>query len=1099
MNKKLFGTLLMGSLLMGGTFVSCQDYDDEIADLQSQINDLKGLKTEVESVKGSLGISMSECQSAINAAIKAIPECDAKKALEAATAAGATAEDALKAANAAAEAAKTAGLDEAAVKALVAAQLEAEKFATIAALDAKANEILAELAKKQDAGKYLTANDLEAIKADVKKLQDEAADVLPQRLSSLVFAPKTYINGIEAIEFANYKYKAWSKKAELNAPDAADHTIATEGATAEYYVSPENTVKSSIASLSFLSNVATNTRAVGAAKISTDLAKATIENGKLILKLKKEDAADWGTLSCAANGHSTETFPIVALKAVLADEVLTAEEKAAKTEVAVFSDWARVVETWTTPIIDNKDMTAHTGNGTWSYLDNRNASAAGKHFWNHDAVYPNGTHDGETMANPNTADHDKYIAKTVSYKETIDLNTLTQICTYTGTAGVDAKLNDDPKAASELGLTFVYEIVDYWYKNEGLTGDATNQAKFAKLDGSVLSSTAENGLPNNADAVGRTPLIRASLMDGANIVDVVYFKIQWAEVTIPNTYKTADPANLKTISFLCPGSLYSQFVGEEYMNNLYASMLDGAGMTRTQFHQAFPNILAKSTYATTDYNWKPAYEGYLSDGATAVAATQQGDLFLGKVDAAVEAAVKAGDMSAYTVVGFVSDLNDNSNLTQTHNIEIAASAEKINPTKEDNFKVDAFFAYKSTDGKSYVIIPVVIDVKKGTYTLVYDYLEPQWETAPLTTDNIKKTRPINPTLVSDSKLGEDAYIGGTNCFTTQLIGDFTYGYMKNSVNPTTIAEIYNYAGGTTETAVADIIFDETRFGEMAAQNGTKKEDWELDATKKILYYKGVTPKVVAAQIDGNKVYLIDNQAESLTPTDAAAIDAEPTVGALLLVWDKGVQEVFVPVVVKSTRCYAPVLDQYLLRFVQPLEVKVADGGIVLKDVLNYGSADAVTLSDQLTLKEAFGSKETIYLFTPYPTGVDATKNDRLIQWYEITGIATNLPKAKINLKSNGSLTSNVAEYTDLVANKNAAGEYLYEIIGLDKLGNEITIDDIITTPAKAADVVKIFYHNNSGQAITKDLEILVPVNMDTKWKKNVGKGQYIKVTVKPNI
>ena len=37
MNKKLFGTLLLGSLLMGGTFVSCQDYDDDIKDLQAQI------------------------------------------------------------------------------------------------------------------------------------------------------------------------------------------------------------------------------------------------------------------------------------------------------------------------------------------------------------------------------------------------------------------------------------------------------------------------------------------------------------------------------------------------------------------------------------------------------------------------------------------------------------------------------------------------------------------------------------------------------------------------------------------------------------------------------------------------------------------------------------------------------------------------------------------------------------------------------------------------------------------------------------------------------------------------------------------------------
>ena len=41
MNKKLFGTLLLGSLLLGGTFVSCKDYDDDIENLQSQVDALK--------------------------------------------------------------------------------------------------------------------------------------------------------------------------------------------------------------------------------------------------------------------------------------------------------------------------------------------------------------------------------------------------------------------------------------------------------------------------------------------------------------------------------------------------------------------------------------------------------------------------------------------------------------------------------------------------------------------------------------------------------------------------------------------------------------------------------------------------------------------------------------------------------------------------------------------------------------------------------------------------------------------------------------------------------------------------------------------------
>ena len=42
MNKKFYGTLLLGTLLLGSTIVSCKDYDDDIDNLQSQVHS-KGL------------------------------------------------------------------------------------------------------------------------------------------------------------------------------------------------------------------------------------------------------------------------------------------------------------------------------------------------------------------------------------------------------------------------------------------------------------------------------------------------------------------------------------------------------------------------------------------------------------------------------------------------------------------------------------------------------------------------------------------------------------------------------------------------------------------------------------------------------------------------------------------------------------------------------------------------------------------------------------------------------------------------------------------------------------------------------------------------
>lgn len=41
MKKKFYGALLLGSVLLAGGMVSCSDYDDDIAALQSQTNDLR--------------------------------------------------------------------------------------------------------------------------------------------------------------------------------------------------------------------------------------------------------------------------------------------------------------------------------------------------------------------------------------------------------------------------------------------------------------------------------------------------------------------------------------------------------------------------------------------------------------------------------------------------------------------------------------------------------------------------------------------------------------------------------------------------------------------------------------------------------------------------------------------------------------------------------------------------------------------------------------------------------------------------------------------------------------------------------------------------
>ena len=62
MNKKFLSAILFGALMVTstGTFVSCKDYDDDIENLQSQINNL-ATKSDVEA-------KLAQLQSALNAA-----------------------------------------------------------------------------------------------------------------------------------------------------------------------------------------------------------------------------------------------------------------------------------------------------------------------------------------------------------------------------------------------------------------------------------------------------------------------------------------------------------------------------------------------------------------------------------------------------------------------------------------------------------------------------------------------------------------------------------------------------------------------------------------------------------------------------------------------------------------------------------------------------------------------------------------------------------------------------------------------------------------------------------------------------------------------
>lgn len=463
-----------------------------------------------------------------------------------------------EAAAAAAEAKAAVAKATAAAKEAMTADLDALKTAYAAADAELANEIK----------KVKDSVDALAVKVDAiqKSLLEVNANLVyeSKRLKSLVFAPTAYVDGIECIKFVTLNYKNWEKyyADAANGTDTKLYYIDDANTTVEYLVNPENVLKSDITALSYISNEATNTRAVNQ-NAPLDVKSFDITNGVMTVKLDKKNTESFGT--------NRDKFTVVSLKATLSDKFLTEEEVKNGEKAEVYSDWARLYETAVTPYIHN--VLTNTANHT------HNESAAAAHFWKFSEAY------GSLAANPAstqlaTTYNDMHVAKEVVYTESIDLMTLVEVC--------DNAANHYDAAA--YGLEFRFTMMNYLLRNDNVTTDCTDQIHFGKLNGTVLTSTARDGQEKNRDAIGRQPMIQVVLFDKINnkTVDVKYFKIKWVANTpdAPSvTVKNFGELGAFTKAYGCGISIQERVL-EQKVNGLYA-FAGTSGMSRDEFHQTY--------------------------------------------------------------------------------------------------------------------------------------------------------------------------------------------------------------------------------------------------------------------------------------------------------------------------------------------------------------------------------------------------------------------------------------------------------------------------------------------------------------------------------
>ena len=795
-----------------------------------------------------------------------------------------------------------------------------------------------------------------------------------KRLTSIYFAPSTFVDGVECIDFASLNYIDWGTNendwlANYAPENGEENRIDNGTTTAVYYLNPsgvdEESIEGGIRGLSFISNTASNISTRGAATPVVAVKSGTIENGKLTLKLTK---------NTAAINNSNENFTIVSLKAPLSEKVKTASEKGK--EINVYSDWARLTESVVRPYIHNIKTV------TDGKADERAEFA---HFYRFGDIYSmySETFDGIRALNyPNytSQSRDSKRKYFVAYNKPFDVKELTTVCDHNGNV-----INYE-----SYGLKFEYNLMKcYWVLNEGNTTDATNQQLYATINDGVVASTAPGVTGANRAAIGKSPVVQIVLRDTKNnaVVDVRYIMIQWMEKDVETI--VLDNINKQT-TWDC-GEIATCKIGEAELNKLAAQLnLE----TVTEFSSRF-------TVASDLIDADGKKIGTVDKKENGEAAGQIDNILV----------------TFETPMTMTKELYEGGSVTYTGYIFIQSKTEPL------QYKVPVVLT--ATFDKSRQLALNSAYVENANY----------WKGT-----GINRYVVANPTLEANDSKG---YTLANGFEDTQILYNLLNAYLKGTSAPKDVENlVLNLQKADGDNA--RFVFDEDRVEEVLGAG------WNVSADGTTLYFK----RDVAATITRNGFVQLEegpNKGKHALASDAAkmlvAYDETPATEAT---------KNAVPVKIVGTICdYDVVLSQFLVRFEKPINLTWGTLAVTLKDQHSAGYTETLPWQKMITVKEAYNRYRTI---------IDEKNCDKTLRsWYGYYWDGKNDIYPYININEAKLDGKSLSSY------KNANGTPMYELkYEADK--------------ANYGANAKFRFFNNSGNAITEDLVITVPVTVDSKWR-----------------
>lgn len=353
------------------------------------------------------------------------------------------------------------------------------------------------------------------------------------------------------------------------------------------------------------------------------------------------------------------------------------------------------------------------------------------------------------------------------------------------------------------------------------------------------------------------------------------------------------------------------------------------------------------------------------------------------------------------------------------------------------------------------IIPVTLNVLFSNQTIIgtaYQKNVDFWKNMTAQgMDQIDEYVVANPTLRTNDKANGQDYSTASGYTDTQLLQNLLNDYIDSKdkkVSPKTVLSLLSHKDskdddGPTEAA---IVFDQTRIRQMMGSN-----DWNVNEKGDTLRKK----TVIAATIKEGLIQLYEG------PDAKKGKLGEPTAPAKEFVaYDNAPEKNSIPVMLVGVQCHhKDTLDKFEVKFERPLKFTAANLTYTVNDQYKEGTTGQfaeIFWNKIVTLVEDFGNRDVI---------VNAEKYDeKAAIWYIVEGLKIDIANAKF-----------------------ASGTYkdkkLAEVLNEDGKTKKYEIKWLSTQTAYGKDNKgKLGWYNNSGNALTQDLQITIPCTLNTKWR-----------------